>query len=179
MPYADERRYAMHVLNALLGGDMSSRLFQGVREEAGLAYSVYSMLDFYRDAGLVGIHLGVAPARARDALRRVHDELARLVDEGPDEDEVAAARAQLRGGMLMGQESVSNRMHHLAHDELYRGRFFTIEEDVERVMAVTREDVTDVARAFVAPSCFVVSALGPAPGGPIVADDWVGAGATR
>ena len=177
--YADERRYALHVLNTLLGGGMSSRLFQGVREEAGLAYSVYSVLDFYRDAGMIAIHLGVAPGRARDALRRVRDELTRLVDAGPGEDEVAAARAQLRGGMLIGQESVSNRMHHLAHDELYRGRFFTIEEDVARVMAVTREDVIDVARAFLLPGRFAVAALGPAPDGPIGAEDWAGIAATR
>jgi len=167
------------VLNTLLGGGMSSRLFQGVREEAGLAYSVYSVLDFYRDAGMIAIHLGVAPGRARDALRRVRDELTRLVDAGPGEDEVAAARAQLRGGMLIGQESVSNRMHHLAHDELYRGRFFTIEEDVARVMAVTREDVIDVARAFLLPGRFAVAALGPAPDGPIGAEDWAGIAATR
>jgi predicted Zn-dependent peptidase len=179
IPYADERRYALHVLNTLLGGGMSSRLFQGVREEAGLAYSVYSVLDFYRDAGMIGIHLGVAPERGRDALRRVRDELVRLTDEGPGEDEVEAARAQLRGGMLIGQESVSNRMHHLAHDDLYRGRFFTIEEDVTRVMAVTRADVTTAARAFLAPGRFNVAALGPAPGGPIGADDWAGAAATR
>lgn len=179
IPWADERRYALHVLNTLLGGGMSSRLFQGVREEAGLAYSVYSMLDFYRDSGMIGIHLGVAPERGRDALRRVRDELLALAGEGPGEDEVAAARAQLRGGMLIGQESVSSRMHHLAHDELYRGRFFTIEEDVERVMAVTREDVIDVARELLPPGRFVVSALGPAPGGPIGAEDWAGAAATR
>jgi predicted Zn-dependent peptidase len=177
--YADERRYALHVLNTLLGGGMSSRLFQGVREEAGLAYSVYSALDFFRDAGMVSIHLGVAPGRGRDALRRVYDELLRLVDDGPDEDEVAAARAQLRGGMLIGQESVSNRMHHLAHDDLYRGRFCSIEEDVERVMAVTRESVTDAARTFLQPSRFSVSALGPAPEGAIRAEDWAGASATR
>ncbi len=179
IPYSDERRYALHVFNTLLGGGMSSRLFQGVREAAGLAYSVYSMLDFYRDAGMLGIQLGVAPGRARDALARVRDELLRLVEEGPDEDEVQSARAQLRGGMLIGQESVSNRMHHLAQDDLYRGRFYTIEEDVERVMAVTRENVIEAARTFAHPSRFAVAALGPAPDGPLGADDWMGIAAER
>jgi len=177
--YGDERRYALHVLNTLLGGGMSSRLFQGVREEAGLAYSVYSALDFFRDSGLWSIHLGVAPERGRDALRRVRDELERLVDDGPDEDEVASARAQLRGGMLIGQESVSNRMHHLAHDDLYRGRFCTIEEDVAGVMAVTRDDVIEAARRFLVPGRFSLSALGPAPGGLIDESDWPLGSATR
>jgi predicted Zn-dependent peptidase len=151
---------------------MSSRLFQSVREEAGLAYSVYSALDFYRDSGMMSIHLGVAPDRGRRALACVRDELQKLVQDGPDEDEVASARAQLRGGMLIGQESVSNRMHHLAHDDLYRGEFCTIEEDVARVMAVTREAVTDAARAFLDPARYSLSALGPAPGGVLGAGDW-------
>jgi predicted Zn-dependent peptidase len=179
VPYGDDRRYALHVLNALLGGGMSSRLFQSVREEAGLAYSVYSAIDFFRDSGMLSIHLGVAPERGRDALHRVRDELQRLVDEGPDEDEVASARAQLRGGMLIGQESVSNRMHHLAHDDLYRGEFCTIEEDVARVMAVTRESVLDAAREFLTPERCSLAALGPAPGGVLDASDWPGASATR
>src|SRR5437667_1803969 len=99
MPYGDDRRFALVVLHTLLGGGMSSRLFQSVREEAGLAYSVFSTTDFNRDSGLLGIHLGVGPERAAEALERVRDELAGLWERGPRDDEVEAARAQLRGGL--------------------------------------------------------------------------------
>ena len=121
--YNDPERYALIVLNTLLGGGMSSRLFQSVREEAGLAYSVFSAADFYRETGMVSIQLGVAPDRGREALGRVRQELETLVRDGPPEEEVAAARFQLKGSVVMGQESVSSRMVHLAHEELYRGAY--------------------------------------------------------
>src|SRR4030095_10299032 len=91
--YSDERRHAIIVLHTLLGGGMSSRLFQSVREEAGLAYSVYSTSDFHRDAGQLSIHLGVSPERGREALARVRSELEDLVERGPNEDEVDNARS--------------------------------------------------------------------------------------
>jgi predicted Zn-dependent peptidase len=172
LAWQDAGRYPLAVLNTLLGGGMSSRLFQSVREDAGLAYSIFSACDFHRDAGLVSIHLGVAPERARDALHRVRDELRRLCDEGPGDSEVASAKAQLKGNVVLGQESVSNRMSHLAHEELYSRRYTTGEEQVAAVMAVTREQVTAAARAFLAPERFAVVAVGPAPGGPLGERDW-------
>ncbi len=99
----------------------------------------------------MSIHLGVAPERARDAVALVRRELQRLHDEGPSETEVASARAQIRGSIVLSQESVSNRMSHVANDELYSGRYVTGEEQVRAVMAVTREQVTEAARAFLAP----------------------------
>jgi predicted Zn-dependent peptidase len=172
LAYVDHERYALLVLNVLLGGGMSSRLFQSVREEAGLAYSVYSSPDFHRDAGMLSIHLGVAPERGREALARVRQELIRLRDEGPGEDEVATGRQQLFGSVVMGQESVSNRMSHLAHEEIYRGRYVPPEEQIECVMAVTRAQVADVARRFLSPGRFGLTALGPSPGGALGEADW-------
>lgn len=164
LPWQDPGRHPLAVLNTLLGGGMSSRLFQRVREEAGLAYSIYSAADFHRDAGLLSIHLGVAPERARDALALVREELRRLCDEGPSEAEVSAAKGQLRGHLVLGQESVSSRMSHLAHEELYAGDFAPLAEQVARVMAVTREQVAALARRYLAPERFTLVAVGPADG---------------
>jgi predicted Zn-dependent peptidase len=137
-----------------------------------LAYSVFSMAEFHRDAGLLTIQLGVSPERGREALARVRAELEKLCDEGPTEDEVESARSQLKGGILMGQESVSNRMYRLAHEEIYRGHYTPPEEQVREVLAVTREQVSALARRLLRPERFALAALGPAPGGELNAADW-------
>jgi predicted Zn-dependent peptidase len=170
--YADAGHPALAVLNTLLGGGMSSRLFQSVREEAGLAYSVYSVPDFFRDAGMLSIHMGVLPERGREALKRTREELERLRHDGPDDEEVAAARRQLKGAIVMDNESLSSRMIQLAHEEIYRDRYTALEQQIERVLSVTREQVTEAARRYLDPSRFALAALGPAPGGPITAVDW-------
>jgi predicted Zn-dependent peptidase len=170
--YDDEERYALVVLNTLLGGGMSSRLFQSVREEAGLAYSIFSSAEFHRDAGMLCVHLAVSPDRGREALKRVREELVQLRDQGPGEEEVAAARSQLKGNVLMGQESVSNRMYHLAHEEIYRRRYTSGEEQAARIDAVRHEHVVALARQYLNPERFVLTALGPAPGGAIEEGDW-------
>lgn len=172
MPYGDPDRYALVVLNTLLGAGMSSRLFQSVREEAGLAYSVYSAADFHRDAGLLSIQLGVSPERGREALKRVREELNTLVREGPTEEEVASARSQLKGTILMAQESVSSRMYHIAHEEMYRGGYTPPSQQVARVLAVTRDQVVAAARRFLVPEHFVLTALGPTPDGLLTEADW-------
>jgi predicted Zn-dependent peptidase len=160
-PYGSEDRYRLAVLNTLLGGGMSSRLFQSVREEAGLAYSVFSAADFHRDAGMLSVHLGVAPDKGREALALVRQELELLCSRGPEKTEVQDAKAQLEGSILMGQESVSNRMFHIAHEEIYCGRFTTPEEQATRIAAVTPEQVADAARRYLAPGRFTLAALGP------------------
>lgn len=170
--FTDDARYPLVALNTLLGGGMSSRLFQTVREEAGLAYSVYSVVDFHRDSGLLGIQMGVAPDRGRESLRLVRSELHRLRVEGPEEHEVDAAIAQLRGSVLMSQESVSSRMYHLAHEEIYRGRYTSPEEQVAKITAVTPAQIHEAARRFLDPDSFALTALGPAPGGPLTEADW-------
>jgi predicted Zn-dependent peptidase len=172
LPFRDPEHETLVILSTLLGGGMSSRLFQSVREEAGLAYSIYSVPDFYRDGGMFSIHLGVSPERGREALARVRQELIRLRDDGPDEAEVAAARAQLKGGIVMEQESVSARQMQLAHGEVYRGRYMPMNEQVERIMGVTRDGVAAMARRLLAPEGFALAVLGPVPGGPFTEADW-------
>jgi predicted Zn-dependent peptidase len=170
--YGDPGRYTLIVLNTLLGGGMSSRLFQSVREEAGLAYSVFSAADFYRESGLVSIHLGVAPDRGREALRKVRDELEALAGDGPTEEEVASARHQLKGSIVMGQESVSTRMVYLAHEEIYRGACVGPDEELRRILAVTRDDVAALARRVLRPGGFTLCALGPATERRLDERDW-------
>ena len=170
--YDHPDHHALIVLNTLLGGGMSSRLFQGVREEAGLAYSVYSALDFFRDAGMFSIHMGVLPERGREALKRTRLELDRLLRDGPDEAEVEAARLQAMGAVVMDNESLSSRMMMIASEEIYRGRYTPLDEQIARVLSVTRDQVVAAGRRCLDPSRFALAALGPAPGGPLTAADW-------
>jgi predicted Zn-dependent peptidase len=172
VPDAHPDRYPLVVLTTLLGGGMSSRLFQSVREEAGLAYSVFSAQDFFRDSGMISIQMGVSPERGREALDRIRLELEKLRDEGPGPEEVEDAKQQIRGGVLMEHEGVSARMVHLAHEEIYRGVFTAPEELVNRVLEVQREQVADVAVRYLEPRRFAVTALGPAAGGPLTEADW-------
>jgi predicted Zn-dependent peptidase len=172
VPDVHDDRYPLVVLNTLLGGGMSSRLFQSVREEAGLAYSVYSVQDFYRDAGMLSIQMGVSPERGREALERTRLELIRLRDEGPTAEEMSAARMQLKGHLMMEHEGLSSRMVHLAHEELYRGGYTSPEEAVARILEVRDDRVVDVARRYLEPTRFALTALGPAPGGTLTESDW-------
>ncbi len=172
VPYQHQDRDPLVVLNTLLGGGMSSRLFQSVREDAGLAYSVFSGLDFHRDSGLLSVHMGVAPERGREALALVRAELEKLAAEGPGEAEVEDTRSQLRGSVIIGLESVTNHMYHLANEELYSDRYTTPEEQVARIDAVTMDQVRDVARRYLVTGKFAVCVLGPAGGRPVDAEDW-------
>ena len=172
VPYGDPLRYALVVAETLVGGGMSSRLFQRIREEAGLAYSVFTTLDLLRDGGLFAVHLGVSPEKGREALRLLREELAKLVAEGAGSEEVEAAKMQIKGSVVMAQESVSSRMYHLARQELYLGRYTPPEEQVERILAVTSEQVHDSLRRFVRPEGFSLVALGPADGEPLTPSDW-------
>jgi predicted Zn-dependent peptidase len=172
LPYGDDDHEVLIVLNTLLGGGMSSRLFQGVREEAGLAYSVYSVPDFFRDSGLFSIHMGVLPERGREALARTRLELDRLRSDGPSETEVEAARLQSMGSVVMDNESLTARMIQLASEEIYRVRYSALDEQIARVLSVTRDQVVDAARRFLDPARFALTALGPAHGGPMTVADW-------
>lgn len=170
--YADPQRYPLVVAETLLGGGMSSRLFQRIREEAGLAYSVFTSLDLLRDGGLLAIHLGVSPDKGREALRLLREEVTRVIEEGPAADEVEAAKMQLKGAVLMAQESVSSRMYHVARQELYLGRHTPAEDQVEHILAVTREQAHEALRRFAPPQRFSLTALGPESDGVLSEKDW-------
>jgi len=154
-------RYRLAVLATIIGGGMSSRLFKSLREQRGLAYSVYTGTEAYRDAGMITIGLGVKPSRGAEALSALHAELERFMTLGPTDEELDSGKAQLRGGLLLGEESVSNHMMHLALDELSYGHYVPLATHLVEIEKVTRADVVDLARRFFAPTGWTVAAIGP------------------
>jgi predicted Zn-dependent peptidase len=146
----------------ILGGGMSSRLFQTVREHEGLAYSVQAYTEHFEDAGLLGIGLSAVPERAEEALGRTLEEIDRFRGDGLRPGELEGAKAQVRGSFIMGLESLTNRMSHLARAE-YRKRGHESVEDVLREFeAVTEEQIRDAADRFLDPAGMNLIALGPA-----------------
>ena len=144
----DDRRYALGVLNAALGGGPSSRLFQEVREERGLAYSIYSFPSHYADAGAFCVGAGCLPGKLGDVLKVVRTELAKLADEGITADELARSKGQLRGGLVLGLEDSASRMSRIAKSELLYDDLPSIAETIRRVDAVTLADVHELARTL-------------------------------
>ena len=146
----DDRRFAAGVLNAVLGGGMSSRLFQEVRESRGLAYSVYSFLQTFADTGYLGIYTGSIPAKLPDALQVIEHITADLVRDGVTSDELARGIGQVRGGTVLGMEDCGARMSRIAKAELISGELFSIDELVARIEAVQGEDVNNLASTLLA-----------------------------
>ncbi len=144
----DDRRYALGVLNAALGGGTSSRLFQEVREKRGLAYSVYSYASHYADAGMVGVAVGALPSKLDDVLAVVRSELARLAEHGITADELRRGQGQLRGGLVLSLEDSGSRMSRIAKADLLYDELPSIDEVLDRVAAVTLDDVNSLARTL-------------------------------
>lgn len=145
----DPRRHAAILLNAILGGNMSSRLFQNIRERQGLAYTIFSDVLMYEDAGMIGIYAGTSAATARRLLEEVIAEIRRLKQEPPPAEELAHARQSVKAGILLGLETSSSRMSHLARQWLTFGRFFSVDEIAAALDRVTPEEVQQEAlRSF-------------------------------
>lgn len=161
VPHSDPRRYAMTLVSMLLGGGMSSRLFQRIREELGLAYAVYTFQSFHRDSGNHGVYVGTTPETAQLAVDAIREELARLAAEGLPDDELAAGKSQLKGQITLSLESVSSRMYRAAGVELYDDEYRTLDELLALVDAIGRDDVAEVSREFFAPELQTVVSLGP------------------
>lgn len=142
----DERRYALGVLNAALGGGTSSRLFQEVREQRGLAYSVYSYASHYSDAGTFAVAVGCLPTKVTDVLRVVRSELDKLAREGISADELRRGQGQLRGGLVLSLEDSGSRMSRIAKAELLYDELPSIDDVLRRVAEVTLDDVNALAQ---------------------------------
>jgi predicted Zn-dependent peptidase len=159
----DDRRFALGVLSAALGGGMSSRLFQGIREERGLAYSVYTFTTGYADTGQFGVYAGCQPAKADEVLSLVLAELDNAAAGGVSAAEVERGKGQMRSGMVLGLEDSCARMTRLGKSELCYGEVLGVDELIARIDVVTSQDVADVA-AYVLqrPRCLtVVGPFGP------------------
>ncbi|MBW8769326.1 MAG: insulinase family protein [Gemmatimonadetes bacterium] len=159
--HEDPRRHAVILLSSILGGGMSSRLFQRVREELGLAYSVYTFQSFHADVGMHGVYVGTGPETARDALEAIHLELADVASNGLPESELAMGKSQLKGQITLSLESVTARMYRCAAVELYGEPYHSLDEMLALVDSVTSEQVAEVAREFFAPERQTVVSLGP------------------
>jgi predicted Zn-dependent peptidase len=146
----DERRYVLSVLSAVLGGGMSSRLFQEIREKRGLAYSVYSFASGYSDAGWFGLYAGCAPGKVDQVVTLLHAGLEDLADGGIGDDELARARGSVTGGLVLGLEDSGSRMTRLGRAELVHGEFVNLDETLRRLRAVTADDVRALAAELAA-----------------------------
>lgn len=147
-PLPHEQRYAASVLNTLLGGGMSSRLFQNIREKRGLAYAVFSELSGYRDTGALQVYAGTSASSFREVVKLILEEFQRLKQDPVLEDELQRAKENLKGSLLLGLESSTSRMANLARQYLYFDRFYTLDEMAERIDAVTAADVQRAAQDF-------------------------------
>jgi predicted Zn-dependent peptidase len=160
--YKDPRRHAMVLLSVVLGGGMSSRLFQRVREELGLAYSVYTFQTFYATCGIHGVYVGTAPKTADAALEAIEKELAGLVEAGLTDEEIMQGKGQLKGQLTLSLESPTARMYRAAAVDLYSEPYRTLDEMLARVDAIAPETIHELARDYYAPSSQTVLSLGPA-----------------
>ncbi len=159
--YSDRRRYAFAIVSQLLGGGMSSRLFQRVREELGLAYSVQTYQSLHARFGVHGIFVGTAPETAAAALDASLGEMRRLVRQGIAPDELVAGKNQLKGQLTLSLESVTSRMYRAAAVELYGDPDRSLDEVLAEIDAITHDDVREVAEEFFDPSGQMVLSLGP------------------
>jgi predicted Zn-dependent peptidase len=159
--HADPRRYAMSMIGMLFGGGMSSRLFQRIREELGLAYSVYSFQSFHEDAGTHGVYVGTAPETARAAVQAINEELEKLSANGLGEDELTAGKSQLKGQITLSLESPTSRMYRAAGVELYGEPYRTLDEVLALVDAIDTTTVAELCKTYYQPGQQTLVSLGP------------------
>jgi predicted Zn-dependent peptidase len=156
----DDNRYITLILNTVLGGGMSSRLFQTIREERGMVYSIYSDLNPYRDTGTLCIYAGTSVGKALEVVDLILIELRKLKEATLSEEELTRAKDQVKGNILMGLESSNSRMANLARQEMYFQQFFTVEEITARIDAVQADQVQTMAQRLFDPNRIAVTLLG-------------------
>lgn len=161
MSINDPRRFAFSLLNIILGGNMSSRLFQEVRERRGLAYSIYSFVNTYFDTGMFGVYAGVDPKRVSECIDLIVKELLKTKMERVDESELQNAKEYTKGNLLLSAENVDNHMVRLAQSEIHFGRYIPLEEVIEKIESVTADDLLDIAGNLFQPEKFALTVLGP------------------
>jgi predicted Zn-dependent peptidase len=159
--HSDPRRYPLILLSSALGGGMSSRLFQRVREELALAYSVFSFQSFYSTAGITGVYLGTRPPFAQQAVDAVREELNRVADGGLPPPELAQVKQQVKGQIMLSLESTGARLYRLAGFALHGEPFTTLDEILAKLDAVTPEDLAAVAGEYFSPNRLFLLRLGP------------------
>jgi predicted Zn-dependent peptidase len=159
-PIAHEKRFASYVLNTLLGGGMSSRLFQNIRERQGLAYAIYSDLNPYRDTGCLSVYAGTSRESAAKVVQSIVSEFKKLKTEAVPAEEVRRSKDQLKGSLMLSLESSTARMSNLARQDMYFDRFYGMDEVIEKIEAVTAESLQEMANDFFQTDSIAVTVLG-------------------
>lgn len=159
-PISHEKRFVSYVLNTVLGGGMSSRLFQKIREEQGLAYSIYSDLNPYRDTGCLAVGAGTSLESTRSVVDSVLAEFRELKSSPIPAEELRRAKDQLKGSLMLSLESSTSRMSNLARQQMYFDRFLTMDETIEQIEAVSGDDVCEMANHLFQPDKIAVTVLG-------------------
>ena len=159
-PIAHGKRYASYILNTLLGGGMSSRLFQNIRERQGLAYAIYSDLNPYRDTGCLSVYAGTSRESAGKVVQSIVSEFRKLKTETVPPEELRRAKDQLKGSLMLSLEASTARMSNLARQEMYFDRFYTLDELIEKIEGVTAEELKELAEQFFHTDSIAVTVLG-------------------
>jgi len=159
--YNNPKKYALLILNTLLGGGMSSRLFQNIREKLGLAYAVHTQLEFLQDTGLFAVYLATDPAKVEQSLEMVLREFTRLRTTPLSDEELFYAKTQLKGNLVLALESTTARMTRIAKQEIYSGRFQTIDETIAAIDGVSQEEILELANRLFYPSELCLAIVGP------------------
>jgi len=159
-PIAHEKRYASYILNTVLGGGMSSRLFQNIRERQGLVYAIYSDLNPYRDTGCLGVYAGTSRTSASRVVESIIAEFRNLKSGPVPEEELRRCKDQLKGSLMLSLESSTARMSNLARQEMYFERFYDLDELIERIESVTADDLQSLANDFFRTENIAVTVLG-------------------
>jgi len=160
-PRSHEGRYVAYVLNTLLGGSMSSRLFQHIREQRGLVYAIFSGLSSFRDAGMFNVYAGCAAETAREVIDLTVQEMRGVTAERVPDDELRRAKDHLKGNLMLSLESTSSRMSHLARQEIYFDKPFTLDETLAGIEAVNPEAVQATATELFTDGAIALTLLGP------------------
>ncbi len=160
-PQPHKKRFPAYILNSVLGGGMSSHLFQNIREKRGLVYSVFSSLSSFHDAGCLSVYAGTSADKARQVIDLTLQEFGELKSHSISQEELQRAKAYLKGSLLLSLESSSSRMGNIARQEMYFGRYISMDEIARSVDSVTAEQVQSVAQEFFQPERLAITVLGP------------------
>jgi predicted Zn-dependent peptidase len=164
LPFDDPRKYSLLLLNTLLGGGMSSRLFQTIREQHGLAYNVFSFLDFMLDTGVFGVYVGTDGDNLGKVKELLHTEFRQVLENGVGEDELQRTKSQLKGSLMLGLESTSSRMNRLAKMEIYLNRYYTLDDVIAGIDAANMQELVDLAKLVLDDSTQTTTLIKPEPG---------------
>jgi predicted Zn-dependent peptidase len=159
-PISDSQRYTIYMLNSILGGGMSSRLFESIRENEGLAYSIYSELSPFRDAGALSVYAGMSLDKTERVLDLTLLELRRLKEQQVAASELKRAKDQMKSNIVLGLESSSSRMSNLARQQMYFGRFFSVDDIVAEIDRVTPAEIQRLAKELFQPELIALTLLG-------------------